>query len=154
MKRIKRKMIKIFLLLILILLLLSTFKNYKVLAEITGSEGVGYKDSLEGNFCCQEDTALWSPNIADVFKRWYWGDEELPYKEIAQTTDLEVSEELAEKLNEIYNSESVPSTKEVTYTDDDVDDVVAWAENLLEGANEIPEAPSDPRSFSRWRWEH
>ena len=66
MKKIKQYIIiSIF---IMILFLLITSMMYKVSAAITGAPGVGYPDSLIGNHCCQENTALWSPNIEQNYK--------------------------------------------------------------------------------------
>ena len=58
-----------------IVLILSTSNLSKVNATITGAPGVGYPESLrnQGNikhWCCQENVALWSPNITTNYDIW------------------------------------------------------------------------------------
>ena len=85
-------------LLMMILFILSTSVLYKASA-MEDVPGVGYKDSLIGRFCCQQNTALWSPNIESTYKKWYIRD--LPYGSIQPTIDREIeNQEICNKLSD------------------------------------------------------
>lgn len=101
MKKLNKLMIKI--ILIMSLFLLSTSILCKVNAAIVGAPGVGFRDSLVGNFCCQQNTALWSPDIESTYKRWFFSD--LPYKQVRETDDLEITDSIVlNLLNKMANN--------------------------------------------------
>ena len=84
-----------------IVLILSTSNLSKVNATITGAPGVGYPESLrnQGNikhWCCQENVALWSPNITTNYDIWYW--KELPFGRREETLSKEVDGVVAKAL--------------------------------------------------------
>ena len=100
MKKINQMMIKT---LLILFLLLSTSILYKVNAAIVGAPGVGFSDSLVGNFCCEHNTALWSPDIEKDYKRWFFRD--LPYGSMEETVNIEILDPTLQSfLNKVAES--------------------------------------------------
>lgn len=78
MNKLKKYIVLTMLMMILFVLGTSAFNKVNGNGKIEGAPGVGWSESLVGNWCCQKDTALWSPNIEEEYKKWYFSS--LPYR--------------------------------------------------------------------------